>query len=135
MPGYKRFIQRPGRTYLHHMIRTRIDVHRPSFSGSYAETWRVTVDQVKQPWGWDFMVQGTFVAEHVPQQYDTEKHAWVEAHDREIPGLFVPAEAVRYPSLVAARDRARSVADVLDGRPFPEWKAVHFDLRGNVQRA
>lgn len=111
------------------MIRSTIQVERPAFyradSSGYAESWLVTVDQIKRvgAYGWHFEVIGTLLCEHIPRQYDTTTAQWIEAHDRTIPGLTVPAAGPEVlNSLAAARERARRLADVLDGRLRPQWK-------------
>lgn len=115
------------------MLRTTITVTRPANPGPgssyYAETWRVYVEQEKHPGGWAFKVTGMLLAEHIPQQWDSEKRVWIEAYDREIPGVILGPETL--PSLAAARKRAGSMADVLCGQLYPNWKPVHFDKHGN----
>jgi hypothetical protein len=111
------------------VIRTTILVKQPEgFYGmpasfSRAETWKVTVTEVHKPWGRDFEVLGTFVAEHIPRTYDVATGEWIEPHDVTIPGLVVPASGPYcFKSLGQARKRARWLADGLDGRMFPVWQ-------------
>lgn len=106
------------------MVRTRIAVQRPP-TDRYAESWEVLVTEVKRPWGKSFEVLGTLQAIHVPEQYDLDQQCWIPAHDRVIPGVVVPASGPEpHKTLGQAREKARRLADVLDGRLFPVWKEV-----------
>lgn len=102
-------------------VRTHIQVERPPISDQLAETWRVTVTQVKCAWGWSFEVLGTLVAEHVPRRYDLDKAEWVEPFDRVIPGVQVPVQPETFTTLGKARSRARELASHLEGRVHPQW--------------
>lgn len=103
------------------ITRTFIRVERPANLESLAETWDVTVTQVKREWGPSYEVQGVLVAEHVPERYDLDKAAWIPAFDRVIPGVRVPVKNEAFTTLGKARSRARELATHLEGRRSPTW--------------
>lgn len=108
------------------MRRSTIQVERPALYSaglSPAESWLVTVDQIKRPWGWSFEVVGTLLCERIPRRYDLTSASWTEAHERVIPGVTVPAAGPKaLGTLAQARKEARGLADVLDGRLYPQWE-------------